>query len=86
ADVKLFVTASAEQRARRRHAELLERGEAVAFDTVLADLRDRDERDRSRAASPLKPAADAHLLDTTNLDIEAAFQAALTIVAGGKAP
>lgn len=80
ADVKLFVTASAEERARRRHAELRASGEADGFEEVLADIEARDARDRDRATSPLKQAPDAHLLDTTNLDIEAAFKAAVEII------
>ncbi len=81
AAVKLFVTASTEARARRRHLELEARGETVGYEEVLEDLRRRDQRDTTRAHSPLVPAADADLLDTTNLDIEAAFQAALRIIA-----
>jgi len=80
ADVKLFVTAAAEIRARRRFKELQDRGESVKEADVLADIRNRDERDRSRAAAPLTKASDAHLLDTSALDIEAAFQAALRVV------
>ena len=82
ADVKLFVTSPPEARARRRHAELLARGEHMSFAEVLADLERRDERDRDRAVSPLRPAADASLLETTNLDIEAAFRGARAIVEG----
>ena len=82
AEVKLFVTASPQVRARRRHAELTARGEAVTFDEVLADLKTRDARDAGRAVSPLAVAADAHLLDTSDLDIEAAFRAAVDIVQG----
>jgi cytidylate kinase len=81
ADVKLFVTASAEERARRRWQELKDRGDAAAFETVLDDLRQRDARDQARDTAPLKPADDAHLLDTTNLGIEPAFEAAKAIVA-----
>ena len=80
ADVKIFVTAGAEERARRRVLELKGRGEAADQAAVLADIIKRDERDMSRAIAPLKPAADAHLLDTTHLDIDAAFRAALDIV------
>jgi CMP/dCMP kinase len=80
ADVKLFVIASAEARAARRHKELRERGEKTSYDEVLADIRRRDERDTARAVAPLKPAPEAVLLDTTALDIEAAFQEALRIV------
>jgi cytidylate kinase len=80
ADVKIFVTATPEARASRRHAELTARGESISEAEVLADIRQRDERDSSRAVAPLKPATDAHLLDTTNLDIDGAFQAALALV------
>ncbi len=81
APVKLFVTASAEERARRRHLELLDRGQEATFAAILAEVKERDERDRSRAISPLMPASDAHLLDTTDLSIEAAFEAARDIAA-----
>jgi cytidylate kinase len=80
ADIKLYVTADIEERARRRYRELLELGEAVTPDAVLDDLRKRDERDTSRAASPLRKAEGAHLLDTTKLDIEAAFFAAVRLI------
>jgi len=84
ADVKLFVEASLEERARRRFLELSgapgDQASSLTQDAVLADLRARDARDRDRTASPLKPAPDAHLLDTTNLSIEAAFEAACDIV------
>ena len=80
AEVKIFVTASAEERARRRHKELLERGEASIYARVVADLRERDRRDSDRAVSPLRPAADAEVLDTDALDADEAFQAALDIV------
>ena len=72
ADVKLFVTASAETRARRRFDELVGRGMDLAFETVLADVKERDERDRTRSEAPLVPADDAVLLDTSDLSIEAA--------------
>ena len=80
ADAKLFVTATAEERARRRHLELLSRDEAADYQAILADIRRRDERDMTRSAAPLKPAHDAVVLDTTNLDAEAAFAAALELV------
>ncbi|KLK94424.1 cytidylate kinase [Microvirga vignae] len=80
ADVKLFITATPEERARRRHLELLKRGEQTEYETILGDIRRRDERDMNRATAPLKPAADAITLDTTRLDAEAAFQAALDLV------
>jgi CMP/dCMP kinase len=80
ADVKIFVTASPETRAQRRAVELRRRGEPVDYADVLDDIRKRDERDAGRASAPLKAAADAHLLDTTELDIEAAVRAAIAIV------
>jgi CMP/dCMP kinase len=80
AQVKLYVTASAEVRARRRYDEIIAGGGQADFDTVLADVITRDERDMNRADSPLKPAQDAHLIDTTEMGIEAAFQAAKSII------
>jgi cytidylate kinase len=80
ADVKIFVTAAPQVRAKRRALELRGRGEPASEADVLADILRRDERDRSRSAAPLVRAADAHLLDTTNLDIEAAFAAAVRLV------
>jgi cytidylate kinase len=82
ADVKLFITATPEERARRRHQEILNRGEAVEYGTILADIRRRDERDMNRSTAPLRPAADAILLDTTHLDADQAFRAALDLVKG----
>src|SRR5688572_18648075 len=70
ADAKLFVTASAEERARRRHLELASRNEATAYEAILADIRRRDERDMSRSTAPLKAAPDAVVLDTTELDAD----------------
>jgi cytidylate kinase len=80
ADVKLFVTATPKERARRRYSELREAGNGVSEADVLADIRRRDERDKGRAAAPLRQAEDAHLLDTTNLDIDAAFKAAIDVI------
>jgi CMP/dCMP kinase len=80
ADVKIFVTASAEERARRRAAELRAQGDAIDDAAVLAEILRRDQRDRTRAVAPLKPAIDAHVLDTTALDIDAASAAAIDIV------
>jgi cytidylate kinase len=80
ADVKLFVTASLEARAARRHAELAARGEDVAVAAVRAELAARDEADRTRAAAPLKPAADAVRIDTTEMDADAAFARALELI------
>ncbi|HEY5217992.1 MAG TPA: (d)CMP kinase [Pseudolabrys sp.] len=80
ADVKIFVTATLEVRARRRASEYRSQGKDIDEATVLADILKRDERDQSRTAAPLRQASDAHLLDTTHLDIEAAVQAAIAIV------
>jgi CMP/dCMP kinase len=80
ADVKLFVTASAKVRAIRRYEEMLSRGLDVDFDTILADIRLRDDRDANRAEAPLKPAENAILLDTGDLTIGGAVQAAIAAV------
>jgi cytidylate kinase len=80
AEVKIFVTATPEVRASRRAAELAQAGESISDAEILADIRERDRRDSERTAAPLKPAPDAHLLDTTHLDIDAAFRAAIDIV------
>lgn len=80
ADVKLFIEASAQVRAERRHNELVENGHAISFEEILAQIEARDELDRSRAISPLKPAEDALLLDTSDLGIEAAFKAAVELI------
>jgi cytidylate kinase len=80
ADVKLFVTASPEMRAMRRFRELREAGHDVSEAEVLADIRRRDARDENRAIAPLRKARDAYLLDTTNLDIDAAFKAAIALI------
>jgi cytidylate kinase len=82
ADAKLFVTATPEARAQRRWKELHANNGSISYDQVLADIRRRDARDTSRAVAPLKPAEDAHLLDTTDLDIEAAFRAAVDLISG----
>lgn len=84
ADVKLFITADETARAQRRQAELAAKGEALSLDDMLAQLRERDQRDAERAAAPMRPAADAHLLDTTGLSIEAAIEAACAIIEGGR--
>ena len=80
ADVKLFVTATPEERARRRFLELAQNGTKIEESAVLADIKARDERDRTRGASPLRQAEDAVLLDTTNLAIDAAFRAAIDLI------
>jgi cytidylate kinase len=85
ANVKIFVTASPEVRARRRAAEYRAQGRNIDESEVLADILKRDERDQSRAAAPLKRAPDAHLLDTTHLDIDAAIRAAIDIVEASRA-
>ena len=80
ADVKIFVVADPQVRARRRMLEARARGEAADEAPVLADIIKRDERDRNRAAAPLKAAADAHVLDNSNLDVEGSVAAAIAIV------
>jgi cytidylate kinase len=85
AQAKIFVTASAEARAARRWGQLREQGEHILFADILADISRRDARDAARAAAPLKPAPDAVLLDTTDLSIDAAFDAARRIVEAARA-
>ncbi|MEH6721414.1 MAG: (d)CMP kinase [Aurantimonas endophytica] len=80
ARVKIFVTASAEVRARRRTDELQAKGRDVAYERILAEVKERDARDAGRSVAPLRPAADAHLLDTSELGIEAAFRAACDVI------
>lgn len=81
ASVKFFVTANPEERAHRRHKELLARGEESIYARVLSDLEERDARDAARADAPLRAAADAVVIDTTKMDIEAAFEMVLATVA-----
>ncbi len=85
AAVKIFVTATPEVRARRRALEYQAAGRAIDEKTVLADIKKRDERDMGRATAPLKQAPDAHLLDTTNMDISTAIRAAIDIVEATRA-
>jgi len=85
ADVKIYVTATPEVRARRRAAEYNAQGRAIGEAEVLADIFNRDKRDQNRAIAPLKQAQDAHLLDTTHLDIDAAIRAAIDIVEASRA-
>jgi cytidylate kinase len=85
ADCKIFVTATPEVRAGRRAAEYRATGKNIDEATVLADIVARDARDTGRAISPLKQAADAHLLDTTNMDISSALRAAIDIVEASRA-
>ncbi|MEG1153687.1 MAG: (d)CMP kinase [Ruthenibacterium sp.] len=81
ADVKIFLTATAEERARRRHAELVQRGETASYETVLADVKQRDYNDTHRAIAPLKAAADAITIDTTDVDFEGALALLLAAIA-----
>ena len=85
AEVKLFVTASDAERARRRHKELSESGHTATLDEVMDDLRQRDARDSARAAAPLKPAEDALRLDTSEMTIDQAVAAAVAEVDRAKA-
>ena len=80
ADVKIFLTAAPEARAHRRLRELEQRGEQADFDTILRDIRLRDQQDESRAAAPLRQAEDAVLLDTTSLNLEESLKALLSLV------
>ena len=85
AEAKIFVTASADVRARRRFDELVAAGAAISFEQVLADVLERDARDRDRAEAPLKPAADAVTIDTSTLDIEAAVATAIKAIEARRA-
>ena len=85
ADVKIFVTATPEVRARRRALEFANAGRDMDEAAVLADIKARDDRDMNRAAAPLKQAADAHLLDTTEMDISTAIRAAIDLVEATRA-
>jgi cytidylate kinase len=80
ADVKIYVTATPEVRADRRFKEHVSRGDGTTYEVVLADIHRRDARDAGRDAAPMRPAEDAVLLDTSNLDIEAAFDKALGVI------
>lgn len=82
ADVKIFLTASAEVRAQRRYAELISKGENVTLDKVLADMRQRDKQDSTRAIAPLRCAEDAVRLDTSEMSLDEAEAAILKIVRG----
>lgn len=80
ADVKIFLTATPEERARRRHKELLEKGQQVAYEEVLEDMRYRDKNDSTRAFAPLVPAQDSVLLETDGLSFEETVQKVLDII------
>lgn len=82
ADVKIFLTATPEDRARRRYTEFLERGNDVDYETVLQDLKTRDEKDTCRAAAPLRQAEDAVLVDTSGKTLEESFTLLLTVIRG----
>jgi cytidylate kinase len=85
ADVKIYVTATPEVRARLRAADYKAQGRSIGEAEVLADILNRDRRDQSRTIAPLRQAPDAHLLDTTHLDIDAAIRAAIHIVEASRA-
>ncbi|WP_336278759.1 (d)CMP kinase [Bartonella sp. CB175] len=80
ANIKLYVLANVEERAKRRHQEILKKGFQADYNEILTDLKQRDNRDITRKQSPLKPAQNAHLLDTSELSIEATFIAACTFI------
>jgi cytidylate kinase len=80
APVKLYVVASPQVRARRRTEEIVAAGGVAQYETILSEINRRDARDMNRTDSPLKPAPDSHLIDTSEMGIEAAFRAALSIV------
>ena len=80
ADLKIFLTASVEVRARRRHKELLEKGQQIDFETVKQEIADRDHADTHRAVAPLKQAEDAVVVDTSALDLDQSLEALYTLV------
>ncbi|MGB3610554.1 MAG: (d)CMP kinase [Cellvibrio sp.] len=82
ADLKIFLTASAEARAQRRYRQLTEKGETVDLEGLIKDIQERDERDSNRTVSPLKPAPDAVLLDSTQMTIQEVLEAMLNLVKG----
>lgn len=84
ADIKLFITASPEVRAMRRHKEFLEKGIASSYEEVLKQTKERDERDSSRSSAPLKPADDAIIIDTSNLGIEEVYNRVCGIIESKK--
>lgn len=79
ADLKIFLTADAEERARRRHKELMEKPDCPSYEEILADIIRRDEQDRNRAVAPLKQAEDAVLVDTTHLSLDESVEAILNL-------
>ncbi len=81
ADLKVFLTASADERAKRRYKQLIEKGNNVNIESLRKEIQERDERDMNRSASPLKPAGDAHIIDTSELSIEQVFQEVMCLYA-----
>ena len=79
ARLKVFLTASAEERAKRRHNQLIEKGSAASLAALSREIAERDQRDSTRQVAPLKPAPDAHLLDSTGLSIEAVVERVLSL-------
>jgi cytidylate kinase len=79
APLKVFLTASAEERAQRRHKQLIEKGSAASLAALSREIAERDQRDSTRQVAPLKPAPDAHLLDSTGLSIEAVVERVLSL-------
>jgi len=84
ADLKIYLTASAEERANRRHKQLKEKGESVNLSRLFHDIEERDERDRSRGIAPLRPAEDAHIIDSTELSIEMVLQEIMKLLKESK--
>ena len=80
APLKIYLTASVEERAQRRYKQLKEKGESVNLSRLFQEIKKRDDRDRSRAASPLVPASDAHLIDSTEMTIDEVVQAILNLL------
>jgi cytidylate kinase len=80
AQIKLYLTAAPEARAKRRYLELVEKGENVTYESVLADVIQRDQNDMSRAVAPLRQAEDAVLVDTTHYDLEESYQLMLQAI------
>ena len=86
AELKIFLTASVEERARRRYKQLKEKGESVNLSRLSREIEKRDERDRTRPVAPLRPAADAHLIDSTDTSIESVLERVLTLYEHSRIP
>ncbi len=80
AEIKIFLTASAEERAQRRYKQLIAKGESVNLAALLEDIKARDDRDMNRAVAPLKPADDAVILDSTTMSIEDVFEQVMSLI------